>query len=61
MPADRVAGLSTGERRLDADATDDNASSSNGSDANIIKLDSRTSLSRKDIPVKTRALSGRDR
>ena len=48
MRADRVAGLSTGERRRVADATDDKASSSNGSDANIIKLDSRTFLSRKE-------------
>jgi len=61
MRADRVAGLSTGERRLVADATDDKSPSSNGSDENIIELDSRTFLSRKEVPVKTRALSGRDR
>lgn len=61
MRADRVADLSKGERRRAVHATDDKASSSNESDANIIKLDSRTFLSRKDIPVKTRALSGRDR
>lgn len=60
MRADRVADLSTGERRRAVHATDDKASSSNESDANIINLNSRTSLSRKELPGQHTSHLGKD-
>jgi len=61
MNAPRMAGLSAGKPPSVAHATDDKESSSNDSAANIMRIDSETSLPSKELEVKTRALSGRDR